>query len=115
MHVCSLDDVPPFCDQPQHETNAWVDEFLSGYCPIARDRVRLELRYGEPAGEIAAVAARVAADLVVLAWSQTLDADHAPVVQRLIAQDRIPILLVPIGLPWVPEPESVGAGLGARG
>jgi nucleotide-binding universal stress UspA family protein len=98
VHVCAPDDVPPFADQLQHETNAWVDEFLSGYCPMARDRIRVELRYGEPAGEISAVAARLAADLVVLAWSQSLDAGHAPVVRRLVAQDRIPILLVPIGL-----------------
>ena len=62
----------------------------------------LELRYGEPAGEMAAIATRVAADLVVLAWRQTLDADHAAVVQRLMRQDRIPVLLVPIGTGFCP-------------
>ena len=47
---------------------------------------------------MSAVAARLAADLVVLAWSQSLDADHAAVVRMVLAQDRIPVLLVPISL-----------------
>jgi nucleotide-binding universal stress UspA family protein len=96
VHVCSIDELPPFADQVQHETSAWADEFLARYSTLARERIRLELRYGDAPGEVSAVAARVAADLVVLAWAQSLDGDHAAVVRTVLAQDRIPVLLVPI-------------------
>jgi nucleotide-binding universal stress UspA family protein len=98
VHVCSPEDVPPFAEQVQHETDAWAGEFLSSYCSLPRGRVRLELRYGDAPGEISAVAARVAADLVVLAWSQTFDGGHAAVVGKLIREDRVPVLLVPIAV-----------------
>jgi nucleotide-binding universal stress UspA family protein len=98
VHVCSTEEIPPFADQIQHETNAWADEFLSRYCPLTQDRIRLELRYGDVPGEVAAVAARVAADLVVLAWSQSLDSGRAAVVRTVLARDRVPVLLVPTGL-----------------
>ena len=96
VHVCSPDELPRFADQIQHETDAWAGEFLTRYCSLPRRRIHLELRYGDVAGEVAAVAARVAADLVVLAWRQSLDGDHGAVVRRLIGQDRVPVLLVPV-------------------
>jgi nucleotide-binding universal stress UspA family protein len=97
VHVCSTEEIPPFADQVQYETAAWAEEFLTRYCPLPTERIRLELRYGDAPGEIAAVAARVAADVVVLAWSQSFDDDHATIVQELLARDRVPVFLVPTG------------------
>jgi nucleotide-binding universal stress UspA family protein len=106
VHVCSTEEIPPFSDQIQHETAAWADEFLTRYCPLPTERIHLELRCGDVPGEIAAVAARVAADLVVLAWSQSFDDDHAAIVRELLAREGGPVLLVPTGLA---PPEIVGA------
>jgi nucleotide-binding universal stress UspA family protein len=98
VHVSSPDELPRFADQIQHETDAWSGEFLSRYCPLPQARIRLELRYGDGPGEISAVAAHVAADLVVLAWSQSLDGGRAGVVRKLIGENRVPVLLVPTSL-----------------
>jgi hypothetical protein len=43
----------------------------------------------------------------VLAWRQTFDEGHAAVVERLLRQDRIPVLLVPIGTGI--QPATAGA------
>jgi nucleotide-binding universal stress UspA family protein len=107
LHVSSPDDVPRFSEQPQHETDTWSDEFLMRYSPADSSRVSLELRFGDPAAEVSATATRVAADLVVLAWRQTFDEGHAAVVERLLRQDRIPVLLVPIGTGI--QPATAGA------
>jgi nucleotide-binding universal stress UspA family protein len=114
LHVSSLDSVPRFSDQPQHETDNWCEEFLARYSPAASSRVELVLRFGEPAEQVSDAATHLAADLVVLAWRRTLDVGHAPVVRRLLSQDRIPVLLVPVGADSQPATTGV-AGLLADG
>lgn len=94
LHVCAPESIPRFADQVQHETESWAREFLLRYWPVPSRRVRLELRVGEPDGEVAGTVNRLAADLIVLGWGRSLAAGRAQVARRLLEQDRVPILLV---------------------
>ncbi len=94
IHVCDLDRVPLFDDQPQHETRAFAHEFLARYAPGAP--VSLELRVGPPAEEVLAAAAALGVDLVAIAWAQILEPGRARVVRQLLARSEVPLLLLPI-------------------
>ena len=86
--------IPLFGDQPQHELEAWTHEFLARHCPHPED-VRLELRTGVPATHVLKVAEEAKADLIALAWSQTLEPGRAAVVREALERSRVPLLLVP--------------------
>jgi nucleotide-binding universal stress UspA family protein len=94
IHVCDLDRIPMFTDQPQHETSAFGYEFLARYAPGAP--VRLELRVGPPAEEILTATAVLHADLVAIAWAQILEPGRARIVRHLLARSRVPLLLLPV-------------------
>jgi nucleotide-binding universal stress UspA family protein len=98
LHVHHGGSVPRFCDQTQHETEAWSDEFLARNCPRARD-VKLELRAGVPGESVVEVAAKEHVDLVAMCWSQDLSPDHAAVVREVLERCPVPVLLVPVGRP----------------
>jgi nucleotide-binding universal stress UspA family protein len=94
VHVDDEASIPLFSDQPQHETDAFTEEFLARFGP-AGERVPIELRIGDPAEEVLAVCDETAADLVVVAWSCSLAPGRARFVRHVLEHARIPVLLVP--------------------
>lgn len=97
IHVCDEDRIPPFTDQPQHETRAFAQEFVARYAPSTP--VQLELRVGVPADEILATAVALDADLCALAWARGLEPGRARVIKELLAHSPIPLLLLPLATP----------------
>lgn len=93
LHVFEEDALPLFTDQPQHEVDAWIGEFLRTYCPIG---VRVELRAGAARDHVLGTAEAVAADALVLGWGQRLDPGRASLVKTALERSRIPVILVPI-------------------
>jgi Universal stress protein family len=98
LHVHSPATVPAFADHDPHAARAWEREFLSRYVATPHDRVTLVRRLGVPADDVVAVAGEVAADLIVLAWSQELSPGRARVVSETLADSSIPVLLLPVRL-----------------
>jgi nucleotide-binding universal stress UspA family protein len=98
IHVCDEERIPPFTDQPQHETRAFAEEFVARYAP-GTPVLQLELRVGVPADEVLAAAVAVHADLCALAWAQGLEPGRARVVRELLARSPIPLLLLPLATP----------------
>lgn len=94
LHVLNEESLPPFSDQPHHEAEAWVREFMARHCPGAA--ARAELRVGVPAHAVEATAVELGADLIALGWSQELAPGRAAVVREVLERGRIPVLLVPI-------------------
>ena len=93
-HVMTEQALPPFTDQPQHEIEAWTDEFRRRYCD--HPEVRLEVRIGVPRERILALAEELRADALILAWSQRLAAERAALVRSVLEHSRIPVILVPV-------------------
>jgi hypothetical protein len=94
LHVLGEESIPPFSDQPHHEAEAWVREFMARHCPAAA--ARAELRVGVPAHAVLPTAVEMGADLIALGWSQELAPGRAAVVREVLERGRIPVLLVPI-------------------
>jgi nucleotide-binding universal stress UspA family protein len=95
LHVLHGASLPLFSDQPQHEPEAWRKEFLARYCHQP-ERMRLETRVGVPAELVHTIATETGADLIALAWSQTMTAGRAAVVRAVLERSAVPVLLVPI-------------------
>jgi nucleotide-binding universal stress UspA family protein len=95
LHVLHGASLPLFSDQPQHEPEAWRNEFLARYCHQP-ERMRLETRVGVPAELVHTIATETGADLIALAWSQTMTAGRAAVVRAVLERSAVPVLLVPI-------------------
>ena len=95
LHVYDERSTPAFEDQPQHELEAFSQEFLRRYCPRP-ERARLEVRSGSVADQILALAAEARADLIALSWGQRLEPERALVVRRVLAESPVPVLLAPV-------------------
>ncbi|HVD01950.1 MAG TPA: universal stress protein [Candidatus Dormibacteraeota bacterium] len=95
LHVFEERNLPLFTEQPQHEVDAWVGEFVRRYCHYL-GRVRVELRAGVPAEQLLSVAEEIEADAVVLGWGQRLATGRAAVVRNALAGSRLPVILVPV-------------------
>lgn len=93
LHVHQEGSLPPFSDQPEYDTQAWIDEFVARYCP--RLPVRAEVRLGLPGSEIVEFASGAGADLVVLAWGQDLSAGRGSTVREVLERCRVPVVLLP--------------------
>ena len=96
LHVGFGDTLPMFEDQCQHETDAWMAEFLRRYCPVAPEGVRLELRTGRPGEHVVDVAVETGADLIALGWKQDVATGRAAVVREVLMRSPLPIVLFPI-------------------
>lgn len=96
LHVADPVAVPPFGDQPQHETAAWAHSLLASYLPVDEDHVEVELRVGDPAGQILAVAAEREVDLIVLPWERDLSPGRGRVVLDVIERSPVPVVLLPL-------------------
>lgn len=87
--------IPPFTNHLEHETDAWVEEFVACYCPEGRRRIQVELRAGIAPEEILEAAAFLDTDLIALAWSQDL-ARTAAVVRASLRRSPVPVMLLPV-------------------
>ena len=96
LHVHFDGTLPIFDDQPQHETDAWMEEFLCRFCPLPAGEVRLELRTGRPGEHVLDVAAEVGADLIALGWKQDLAPGRAAVVREVLSRSPVPVILFPL-------------------
>jgi nucleotide-binding universal stress UspA family protein len=94
LHVMDEDSLPMFSDQPQHELEALAREFRLRYFPTTE--VTVGVRAGSPAEEILTAMARLAVDLVVLAWSQRLAPGRALLVRSVLEHASVPVLLLPV-------------------
>ncbi len=111
VHVMTEQALPPFTDQPQHEVEAWTEEFRRRYCD--RPGVRLEVRMGVPRDRVLAFAEEMQADAILLAWSQRLVAKRAALVRSVLEHSRIPVILVPIARRLKRAPSRSGRPNGA--
>ena len=108
LHVFDAQRVPRFSDQPQHEVEAWMREFLARSFP--RPGAQLHTRRGWASAAILEVASEQEADMIALGWRQDLSAGRAAVVRELLSRTTVPILLVPMAQ----EPAASSADTGAR-
>jgi nucleotide-binding universal stress UspA family protein len=99
LHVREAEDVPSFTDQPQHEADAWRDEFVARYCPWGIGQVTMQNRVGRREDEIVRAVDESNADLVAIGWAQKFAAGRAPVVRELLERGHTPVLLIPLRLP----------------
>jgi nucleotide-binding universal stress UspA family protein len=97
LHVHTDGSMPMFTDQPHHETEAWIQEFVARHCPRdLADRISVELRVGVPSEHVLAVAAQVGADLITLGWARDLSPGRAAVVREVLRRSGVPVLLIPV-------------------
>jgi nucleotide-binding universal stress UspA family protein len=96
LHVHHLAALPLFTEQPQHELEAWADEFLHRHL-VDHEDAELELRSGSPGRHVLEVAAARRADLIALGWAQDLAEGHAAVVREVLERSPVPVLLVGVG------------------
>ncbi len=96
VHVFDPESIPPYTDQPHHETENWTREFLARYSPCPPEDVRLETRVGEPHEHVPAVAREIDADLIALGWAQELAAGRARVVRAALDEAHLPVFLIPV-------------------
>jgi nucleotide-binding universal stress UspA family protein len=96
LHVLDELSLPSFTDQPQHEDEARVSEFLRRYCPWGIGKVRFEVRIGRREDVVPTVADEVNADIVALGWAQELEPDRTPVIRTMLTRSTVPLLLVPV-------------------
>jgi nucleotide-binding universal stress UspA family protein len=96
LHVHDADHLPWFTDQPQHEADAWREEFVARYCPWGIGQVTMQNCVGRREDEVVRVAGETNADLVAIGWAQQLAAGRAPIVRGLLERGRTPVLLIPL-------------------
>lgn len=100
VHVDDEHALPAFSDQPQYESAAFAEEFTARYAPVSAVGIsgptQLELRIGEPPEQVLAVCDQTEADLLVVAWSCNLAPGHARFVRTILADAKIPVMLVPV-------------------
>lgn len=88
-----IDPLPP--TDTAGEVDAWLQRATAGGVP--RDRASSEVRFGDPAGEIIAAAARLGADLIVLGRRRAGDLRRAvlgSVVEGVLRHAPCPVLVV---------------------
>jgi nucleotide-binding universal stress UspA family protein len=95
LHVLDEGSLPQFTDQPQHETEAWANEFLARYCPVGLRSVSLAVRVGAPGETIVRVAEETGVDVIALGWNQQLAPGRAAIVRAVLERGRLPLLLIP--------------------
>ena len=94
VHVFGADTMPRFLDHAGHAEHSWATEFLAQWC--GQHDVELHVRTGHVPGAILDVAATEDVDLIALAWSRTMERDHAKVVREIVSRSDLPVLLAPV-------------------
>ena len=90
VHVFHSDTMPRFLDHAGHAEQSWGTEFLAHWC--AQPHIDLHLRSGHVSGAILDVARAEHIDLIVIAWSRTMDHDRAKVVREILSRSDLPVL-----------------------
>lgn len=93
LHVLTPDTAPRMLDRPGPDLAMLSSEFGLRHCPAASV---IDLRAGVVPRRIDEACTGAAADLVVLSWSQSMDPGRAAVVRSVIADARVPVLLLPL-------------------
>jgi nucleotide-binding universal stress UspA family protein len=96
LHVHDEASLPLFTDQPQHETEAWTEEFVARFCPYGLRSINVELRVGRPEEEILRAVDETSVDLLALGWNQSLLPGRGAVVREVLARASAPVLLIPV-------------------
>jgi nucleotide-binding universal stress UspA family protein len=89
------EEVPPFTDQVQHESDAYLQEFVARHGRALRD-VRIELRIGAPSDELLAAIETIGPQLVAVGWPHPGGPDRGEVAREILAHCPVPLLLVPV-------------------
>lgn len=92
VHVFDASTVPAFLDQTHYGLEAWAGEFLSRR---SEPGYQMRVRTGDPAEQIAAAAADLEGDLLVVGWSRELSPGRAETLRGLLGHVGLPILVVP--------------------
>lgn len=90
---------PRYIDQPQHEWPSWTHEFLERVACLGHlslPQLRLSMRMGEPAHEIAILSQRPDVDLLVLVWHGRLEPHRAAVLRRVLKATACPVMVLKI-------------------
>jgi nucleotide-binding universal stress UspA family protein len=89
---------PRYLDQPQHEWPAWTQEFMDRMlalgAPPSAVHFDLVVAGGQPGSEIADLARRRDADLVVMAWDGKWNSTRHAATRAVIRACGCPVLLV---------------------
>ena len=96
LHVHDEATLPAFEEQGQHEHEAWTHEFIERWCPGAAELTHLDVRVGPPGPRLLQAVRDAKADLVALAWSQSLAPGRAAVVREALSSSPVPVLLIPV-------------------
>ncbi|QEC48300.1 universal stress protein [Baekduia soli] len=94
VHVLDPRTAPPFIDQPHHWCEAYIQEFRARN--VVDGDAEIHLRAGDPPERLLDAARQLDADIVALAWSQTLAPGRAAVVRNAVADGELPVVLVPV-------------------
>ena len=91
--------VPMYMDQPQHEWPVWTEEFVDRVRSLAHLPEGFEPRFflgqGEPGAEIVRLAEEQGADMIVLAWHESLEPERAATIKAVIRDAPCPVLILP--------------------
>ena len=89
---------PRYLDQPQHEWPSWTQEFMDRMlavgAPPSAVHFDLVVAGGQPGSEIAELARRREADLVVMAWDGKWNSTRHAATRAVIRACGCPVLLV---------------------
>ena len=94
VHVFDSSNVPMFFTSPEDRA-VLADDFAARHFGGATQTARPLLCVGRPAEEIIAAIDREEPDAVVVCWNQQFDVGRAEVIRRLLADGRVPIVLLP--------------------
>lgn len=94
VHVFDPGTSPAFWDHATHSHEAFSTSFTHRWC--APDAAPLRLRRGRTGDAVVEAAEDEDVDLIILGWSRHLAAGRAPVVRTVLAEARVPVLLVPV-------------------
>jgi nucleotide-binding universal stress UspA family protein len=92
VHVFDAAHPPSYLDAAGHGLRAWQREFLARHGQPEHD---LQLRHGNAWEAVEECAHDLDADLIMLAWAQSLAPGRAAVVRQAMANPTIPVLLLP--------------------
>jgi len=88
--------LPRYVDQPYHEWEEWRREFSARFEQrIGREPAHIHVAVGDPGKVIVSAARQYGSDLIILAWKQVWDGDHAPTLRAVLRHAPCPVLVVP--------------------
>lgn len=93
LHVFDSSTAPRFLDHPEHDLPVWAEEFAMRNC--AEPGTTMRWRMGAAGEAIEQAAEAEQADAVILSWGRELAPGRAEAVKRVLADTKVPLVLVP--------------------